>query len=149
MRLRREVRKALRRVPERMTLEDLHGIAEKQLGMPISVEELAPGLLGSGVTGMWVMSRKKSVIFLSADHSRALRRHTLLHEYGHILLDHRICEFQASDTFKRIGRGMTAERLLRRSLEATHQEVAAEQVAGELARRVRRSSIPVGLDSFS
>lgn len=86
---------------------------------------------------MWMDTEKKSIIFLAVDRSEALRKHSLLHEYAHILLGHEGCDLQAGDLFQSIGKNWSVGRLLRRSGAATPQEVSAEHLACEIAKRMR------------
>ena len=54
-----------------------------------------------------------------------LRRHVILHEYGHILLMHGGCELTLGNAFAHIGGSRRIKTLLGRSSTWTAQEIAA------------------------
>jgi hypothetical protein len=107
----------------------------------LEIQDLPAGSLGTGVTGAWFETDNRSLIFLSVGSSEALRNHTLLHEFSHILLGHRGCDLQAKHAFESIGRGWSMGRLLKRSGSPTQQEISAEALACELARRLKRDQL--------
>lgn len=129
-------RKVLAHLGRTLTWDALHAHVREVLGHELTIKDLPAGSLGPGVTGAWFETDERSLIVLSVGSSEALRKHTLLHEYSHILLKHRGCDLQADHAFESVGRGWSVGRLLKRSGFPTPQEISAEKLACELARRL-------------
>lgn len=89
---------------------------------PIAVQDLpAPGTL----FGAWVPTAIADYIFLSERLTGAHRAHVLLHEVGHLLMDHRV---GLSETLSGVAPGL-AQRMLARHGHDTEQERQAEMFA--------------------
>ena len=84
---------------------------------------------------------------LSGAQLELLRRHVILHEYGHILLMHGGCELTLGNAFAHIGGSRRIKTLLGRSATWTAQEIAAENAATRLAARLTQQVDPL-LEAF-
>lgn len=122
-------------LPDHLTWEDLHREVQRRHGKPIQIEQ-APVDLGGDVTGVWLETDERSWIFHAAGESELLRRHVILHEYGHILLMHGGCDLTLGNAFSHIGGTRRVKTLLGRSPIWTTQELAAETVATHLATQL-------------
>jgi hypothetical protein len=129
-------------LPISLTWEGLHREVERRHGKPIRIEQ-APARLGKDVTGLWLEKDEQSWIFHAAGDSALLRRHVILHEYGHILLMHGGCELTLGNAFSHIGGSRRIKTLLGRSPSWTPQEVAAEDAAMRLTSRLVRRPDPL------
>jgi len=119
---------------------------ERRHGKPIRIAP-APAGLGQDVTGLWLERDEQSWIFHSAGDSALLRRHVILHEYGHILLMHGGCELTLGNAFSHLGGSRRIKTLLGRSPSWTAQEVAAEDAATRLTSRLLHRPDPL-LEAF-
>ena len=133
-------------LPLSFTWEGLHREVQRRHGKPIHIEP-APAGLGQDVTGLWLETDQRSWIFHAAGESELLRRHVVLHEYGHILLMHEGCELTLGSAFLHIGGSRRIRTLLGRSPAWTPQEVAAEDTATRLAARLTHRVDPL-LEAF-
>jgi hypothetical protein len=129
-------------LPLSLTWEGLHREVERRHGKPIRIVP-APAGLGKDVTGLWLEKDEQSWIFHAAGDSALLRRHVILHEYGHILLMHGGCELTLGNAFSHIGGSRRIKTLLGRSPSWTPQEVAAEDAATRLTSRLVRRPDPL------
>lgn len=129
-------------LPVSLTWEGLHREVERRHGKPIRIVP-APAGLGKDVTGLWLEKDEQSWIFHAAGDSALLRRHVILHEYGHILLMHGGCELTLGNAFSHIGGSRRIKTLLGRSPSWTPQEVAAEDAATRLTSRLVRRPDPL------
>lgn len=133
-------------LPSYLTWEGLHREVVRRHGKPVGIEP-APAGLGKDVTGLWLETDEQSWIFHAAGESELLRRHVILHEYGHILLMHGGCELTLGNAFQHIGGSRRIKTLLGRSSTWTAQEVAAEEAATRLAARLTHQVDPL-LEAF-
>ncbi|GGG67275.1 hypothetical protein GCM10011374_34380 [Kocuria dechangensis] len=133
-------------LPLSLTREQLHREVERRHGKPIAIQP-APAGLGKDVTGLWLETDERSWIFHAAGESELLRRHVILHEYGHILLMHSGCELTLGTAFSHIGGSRRIKTLLGRSTAWTVQEIAAEDAATQLAARLAHRADPL-LEAF-
>ncbi|GEO92164.1 hypothetical protein KFL01_14700 [Kocuria flava] len=133
-------------LPDHVTWEGLHLEVQRRHGKPIHIVP-APAGLGQDVTGLWLEKAEQSWIFHAAGESELLRRHVILHEYGHILLMHGGCELTLGNAFSHIGGSRRIKTLLGRSSIWTAQEVAAEDAATRLASRLTQKVDPL-LEAF-
>ncbi|MEX5271521.1 hypothetical protein [Kocuria sabuli] len=129
-------------LPLELTWEGLHREVQRRHGKPIRIAP-APAWLGQDVTGLWLEKDEQSWIFHAAGESELLRRHVILHEYGHILLEHSGCELTLGNAFSHIGDSRRIKTLLGRSTAWTSQEIAAEDAATRLAARLTRHADPL------
>ena len=129
-------------LPLSLTWEGLHREVERRHGKPIRIVP-APAGLGKDVTGLWLEKDEQSWIFHAAGDSALLRRHVILHEYGHILLMHGGCDLTLGNAFSHIGGSRRIKTLLGRSPSWTPQEVAAEDAAMRLTSRLVRRPDPL------
>lgn len=136
----------LAELPDHLTWEGLHLEVQRRHGKPIHIEP-APAGLGQDVTGLWLEKAERSWIFHAAGESELLRRHVILHEYGHILLMHGGCELTLGNAFAHIGGSRRIKTLLGRSSTWTAQEIAAENAATRLAARLTQQVDPL-LEAF-
>lgn len=127
----------LAELPDPLTWGSLHLEVQRRHGKPVHIEP-APAGLGQDVTGLWLEKAEQSWIFHAAGESELLRRHVILHEYGHILLMHGGCELTLGNAFAHIGGSRRIKTLLGRSSTWTAQEIAAENAATRLAARLTR-----------
>ncbi|MFI7482425.1 hypothetical protein ACH9EU_08395 [Kocuria sp. M1R5S2] len=133
-------------LPSYLTWDGLHREVQRRHGKPIHIEP-APAGLGRDVTGLWLETDGGSWIFHAAGESELLRRHVILHEYGHILLMHSGCELTLGNAFSHIGDSRRIKTLLGRSPVWTTQEIAAEDAATRLAALLTRRTDPL-LEAF-
>jgi hypothetical protein len=133
-------------LPLQLTWEGLHREVQRRHGKPIRIAP-APAGLGRDVTGLWLETDERSWIFHAAGESELLRRHVILHEYGHILLMHGGCELTLGSAFSHIGDSRRIKTLLGRSPAWTAQEIAAEDAATRLAARLTHQVDPL-LEAF-
>ena len=133
-------------LPSHLTWDGLHREVVRRHGKPIGIEA-APAGLGKDVTGLWLETDERSWIFHAAGESELLRRHVVLHEYGHILLCHGGCELTLGNAFSHIGDSRRIKTLLGRSPVWTAQEIAAEDAATRLAARLTQRADPL-LEAF-
>lgn len=133
-------------LPLSLTQQQLHREVERRHGKPVAIQP-APAGLGKDVTGLWLETDERSWIFHAAGESELLRRHVILHEYGHILLMHSGCELTLGNAFAHIGDSRRIKTLLGRSPAWTVQEIAAEDAATRLATRLAHRADPL-LEAF-
>jgi hypothetical protein len=133
-------------LPLQLTWEGLHREVQRRHGKPIRIAP-APAGLGRDVTGLWLETDERSWIFHAAGESELLRRHVILHEYGHILLMHGGCELTLGSAFSHIGDSRRIKTLLGRSSVWTAQEIAAEDAATRLTARLTYQVDPL-LEAF-
>lgn len=133
-------------LPPSLTWDELHVEVKQRHGKPIHIEA-APAGLGKDVTGLWLETDQQSWIFYAAGKSELLRRHVILHEYGHILLLHSGCELTLGSAFPHLGGSRRIRSLLGRSPAWTPQEIAAENTATRLAARLTHRVDPL-LEAF-
>ena len=139
-------RDVLAELPSHLTWDGLHREVQRRHGKPIHIKP-APAGLGHDVTGLWLEKAERSWIFHAAGESELLRRHVVLHEYGHILLMHGGCELTLGNAFSHIGGSRRIKTLLGRSSTWTAQEIAAEEAATRLAARLTHQVDPL-LEAF-
>ena len=89
-RLRHRCRQHLRRLslePNSCTVEAILAAVTERTGRPIHVVEIS--MSKASGCGLWVAVATRDYICVDASSRPLLRRHTLLHELGHIVFDHR------------------------------------------------------------
>ncbi|MEV5054374.1 ImmA/IrrE family metallo-endopeptidase [Arthrobacter sp. LAR12-1-1.1] len=129
------------RLPIHLTLERLVSVVESLRGRPIEID-VADGLNGGSVCGLWLSTDTKEII-LHADTASALHRQQfVLHELGHMVLRHDevgVPADYASSVFPNIP-GRMVRRVLMRSSFVDQIEAAAETLADLFAAAIRDSA---------
>lgn len=109
---------------------------------PITID-VADGLNGSTVCGLWLSTDKKEIILHAATPSGLHRQQFVLHELGHMVLRHDevgVPKDYASILFPNIPEAMV-RRVLMRSSFVDRLEAAAETLADLFAAAIRDSTL--------
>lgn len=119
-------------LPPRPQLSDLVSAVEKHYGKALILQEVPASSLGPNITGQWKDYPSHGVIEYASGR-RTWQLHVILHELGHIVLDHRS---HKSDTmiesgfFRGVGRRKGVSWMFRQvDGPQDHVECAAEDLA--------------------
>ncbi|MHA7299373.1 hypothetical protein [Pseudarthrobacter sp. MDT1-22] len=130
------------RLPTHLTLERLVSVVESIRNRPITID-VADGLNGSTVCGLWLSTDSKEIILHAATPSALHRQQFVLHELSHMVLRHDelgIPKDYASVLFPNIPEAMV-RRVLTRSSFVDRLEAAAETLADLFAAAIRDSTL--------
>jgi hypothetical protein len=130
------------RLPAHLTLERLVSVVESLRNRPITID-VADGLNGGTVCGVWLSTDSKEIILHAATPSALHRQQFVLHELSHMVLRHDevgIPKDYASVLFPNIPEEMV-RRVLMRSSFVDRLEAAAETLADLFAAAIRDSTL--------
>ncbi|WP_188300249.1 hypothetical protein [Streptomyces sp. CBMA156] len=112
---------------------------------PIHLHPLPPGAAEAGACGLWLATGTDDYIFFEQQTSRPHQEHIVLHEIGHMLLDHPApAALGAVVPIERLGQvdPALARHLLARTDYTTRQEQEAEMLASLIRTRAARAEEP-------
>jgi hypothetical protein len=130
------------RLPAHLTLERLVAVVESIRKRPITID-VAEGLNGGTVCGLWLSTDTKEIILHAATPSVLHRQQFVLHELGHMVLRHDevgVPKDYAGILFPDIPEEMV-RRVLMRSSFVDQVEAAAETLADLFAAAIRDSTL--------
>lgn len=119
-------------LPPKPQLSDLVDAVEKRYGKPLILQEVPASSLGRNVTGQWMNLPTHGLIeYVSG--RRIWQLHVILHELGHIVLDHKSHKTDPmveSGFFRGIGARKGVSWMFRQvDCPVDHVECAAEDLA--------------------
>jgi hypothetical protein len=130
------------RLPTHLTLERLVAVVESIRNRPITID-VADGLNGGSVCGLWLSTDSKEIILHAATPSALHRQQFVLHELSHMVLRHDevgVPADYANVLFPDVPAEMV-RRVLMRSSFVDRLEAAAETLADLFAAAIRDSTL--------
>ncbi|MFD0266116.1 hypothetical protein ACFVGY_05890 [Streptomyces sp. NPDC127106] len=136
--LRRRCQALLRdiEVPRPFSVEALCAALARQRNRPLHLHPLPRSTAEAGACGIWLATDEDDHIFFEQRTSRMHQEHIVLHEIGHMLLDHQGGEGAAPAALLPDLNPRLVSRLLGRTCYGTPQEQEAEMLASLIRIRI-------------
>lgn len=131
-------------LPPHPTWNDVQARVSSRFGKPLHVAALS-GEEWASVTGLFLEVEECGYIFYRESDSPIYQQHSILHEFGHILLeddDCRILDELPRDLVGDSGVSGAITRAAARGLEVSTTELAAEAIGYALAEKLFGSQVP-------
>jgi hypothetical protein len=128
-------------LPRPLTVDALCRYLEAQRSRPLHLHALPAQAASSGACGVWLSTETDDHIFYEQRTARLHQEHIVLHEIGHLLLDHRTVDLNdivAQGALMPDLDPRMVRRLLGRTNYSAYQEREAEMLASVLGARVSR-----------
>jgi len=129
---------------ERRSLGGIVRAIEGQRGRPITVHTV-DWLVGTGATGLWLPFPDADDVLILPTASTLYRTQIILHELAHMILGHdEIPDAIFTLTTPFIGEEAARRHALARSTQRNRYEIAAEELANELAETLHSQTVEPG-----
>lgn len=131
-------------LPPHPTWDEVQAGVSARFGKPLHVAALT-GAEWASVTGLFLEVEKCGYIFYRQSDSPIYQQHSILHEFGHILLEDdecRILDELPRNLVADIGVSGAITRAAARGLEVSAAERAAEAIGYALAEKLFGSHVP-------
>lgn len=131
-------------LPPHPTWDEVQARVSARFGKPLHLAALS-GDEWASVTGLFLEVEECGYIFYRQSDSPIYQQHSILHEFGHILLeddDCRILDELPRDLVGDSGVSGAITRAAARGLEVSTTELAAEAIGYALAEKLFRSHVP-------
>ncbi|MFJ9842552.1 hypothetical protein ACIRYZ_19120 [Kitasatospora sp. NPDC101155] len=127
------------RLPRPFSAEALCRQLAEQRNRPLHLMPLPPEAGAIGACGLWLSTSTSDFIFVERNTSQPHQEHIVLHEIGHMLLDHNSVQLTEPTGLKEIFSDLDPN-MLRRFLARTNYTTRHEQEAEMLASLIRTTA---------